>query len=60
LGSDTVNLKIASFILEMWFKWHESMWVWFPKFIKVCIKLGNCELYILINVFLSCAIDVLS
>ncbi|KAK8465039.1 hypothetical protein PHAVU_010G134100 [Phaseolus vulgaris] len=36
---DTVNLKIASFILEMWFKWHESIWVWFPKFSKNIAKI---------------------
>ncbi|CAJ1950871.1 unnamed protein product [Sphenostylis stenocarpa] len=28
---DTVNLKLASFILEMWFMWHESMWISFLK-----------------------------
>ena len=33
--SDAVNLKIASFILEMWFKWHESIWVYFPKSVKI-------------------------
>ncbi|KAG4379536.1 hypothetical protein GLYMA_16G004800v4 [Glycine max] len=32
---DSVNLKIASFILEMWFKWHESIWVYFPKSVKI-------------------------
>ncbi|KAL1318551.1 hypothetical protein AAHE18_15G213600 [Arachis hypogaea] len=26
--------KIASFILEMWFTWHESLWICFPDFIK--------------------------
>ncbi|XP_052724837.1 midasin isoform X1 [Vigna angularis] len=38
---DAVNLKIASFILEMWFKWHETVWVWFPKFIKNFVKIDG-------------------
>ncbi|XP_029127909.1 midasin [Cajanus cajan] len=32
---DAVNFKIASFIVEMWFKWHESIWVCFPKLVKI-------------------------
>ncbi|KAI5418843.1 hypothetical protein KIW84_043172, partial [Lathyrus oleraceus] len=31
---DAVNMKIASFILEMWFNWHESLWACFPDFVK--------------------------
>ncbi|WVZ15742.1 hypothetical protein V8G54_013308, partial [Vigna mungo] len=38
---DAVNLKIASFILEMWFKWHETVWVWFPKFNKNFVKIDG-------------------
>ncbi|TKY64312.1 Midasin protein [Spatholobus suberectus] len=40
---DAVNLKIASFILEMWFKWHESMWVCFPKFVKNFAKIDGFD-----------------
>ncbi|XP_019425404.1 PREDICTED: midasin isoform X2 [Lupinus angustifolius] len=29
---DAVNLKISSFILEMWFIWHQSLWESFPRF----------------------------
>ncbi|KAI5418841.1 hypothetical protein KIW84_043172 [Lathyrus oleraceus] len=29
-----VNMKIASFILEIWFNWHESLWACFPNFVK--------------------------
>ncbi|WJX84483.1 hypothetical protein P8452_67057 [Trifolium repens] len=32
---DAVNMKIASFILEMWFNWHESLWACFPEFVKI-------------------------
>lgn len=31
---DVVNMKIASFILEMWFNWHKSLWACFPDFVK--------------------------
>ncbi|RDX86825.1 Midasin, partial [Mucuna pruriens] len=40
---DAVNLKIASFILEMWFKWHESMWVCFPRFVKNFAKIDGFD-----------------
>jgi hypothetical protein len=33
-----VNMKIASFILEMWFNWHESLWACVPEFVKVCVR----------------------
>ena len=35
-----MNGKIASFVLEMWFRWHQSLWIHQPVFIKVCIILS--------------------
>ncbi|KAL3008468.1 hypothetical protein AAZX31_07G033800 [Glycine max] len=40
---DAVNLKIASFILEMWFKWHESLWVYFPKSVKGVARIDGSD-----------------
>jgi len=37
LAGVVVNMKIASFVLEMWFNWHESLWACFPEFVKVCV-----------------------
>ncbi|TQE13576.1 hypothetical protein C1H46_000907 [Malus baccata] len=27
---DAVNTKISSFVLEMWFRWHQSLWIYCP------------------------------
>ncbi|KAL2338821.1 hypothetical protein Fmac_013267 [Flemingia macrophylla] len=40
---DAVKLKIASFIVEMWFMWHESMWACFPKFGKNFAKIDEFD-----------------
>ncbi|XP_027334240.1 midasin [Abrus precatorius] len=40
---DAVNLKIASFIMEMWFNWHESMWALFPEFVKNFSKIDGFD-----------------
>ncbi|KAJ1401027.1 P-loop containing nucleoside triphosphate hydrolase [Sesbania bispinosa] len=40
---DAVNIKIASFVLEMWFKWHESLWACFPEFVKNFSKIERFD-----------------
>ncbi|XP_045787692.1 midasin-like [Trifolium pratense] len=40
---DAVNIKIASFILEMWFNWHESLWACFPDFVKNFSKIEGFD-----------------
>ncbi|XP_058750373.1 midasin-like isoform X2 [Vicia villosa] len=40
---DAVNMKIASFILEMWFNWHESLWACFPDFVKNFSKIEGFD-----------------
>ncbi|EXB29684.1 hypothetical protein L484_013458 [Morus notabilis] len=27
---DSVNAKVANFVLEMWFTWHQSLWIYHP------------------------------
>lgn len=48
-GLIVVNMKIASFILEMWFNWHESLWACFPEFVKVWLS-AHFFSYLLISV----------
>lgn len=36
---NAVNSKIARFVLEMWFRWHQSLWIHRPAFIKVFLLL---------------------
>ncbi|KAE8646507.1 midasin [Cucumis sativus] len=31
---DTVRAKAAGFFLEMWFRWHQSLWIHCPDFVK--------------------------
>ncbi|XP_048323691.2 midasin isoform X2 [Ziziphus jujuba] len=31
---DTVDGKISSFLLEMWFRWHQSLWIYVPASVK--------------------------
>ncbi|KAK4269128.1 hypothetical protein QN277_022325 [Acacia crassicarpa] len=31
---DAVNVKVASFVLELWFRWHQSLWMCFPEHVK--------------------------
>ncbi|AET01690.2 midasin [Medicago truncatula] len=40
---DAVNMKIASFVLEMWFNWHESLWACFPEFVKNFSKIEGFD-----------------
>ncbi|KAJ1420361.1 P-loop containing nucleoside triphosphate hydrolase [Sesbania bispinosa] len=40
---DAVNIKIGSFVLEMWFKWHESLWACFPEFVKNFSKIEGFD-----------------
>ncbi|KAL4625562.1 hypothetical protein ACB092_05G035400 [Castanea dentata] len=41
---DAVNGKIASFVLEMWFRWHQSLWIHQPVFIKNFSKIGDYDI----------------
>ncbi|KAG7997478.1 hypothetical protein I3843_01G213100 [Carya illinoinensis] len=41
---DAVNAKITSFVLEMWFRWHESLWTHRPDFIKNFSKIGDYDI----------------
>ncbi|XP_030949312.1 midasin-like isoform X3 [Quercus lobata] len=41
---DAVNGKIASFVLEMWFRWHQSLWIHQPLFIKNFSKIGDYDI----------------
>jgi hypothetical protein len=34
---NAVNARIASFVIELWFRWHQSLWNHRPEFIKVYI-----------------------
>ncbi|ONI15461.1 hypothetical protein PRUPE_3G044200 [Prunus persica] len=31
---DAVNEKVSSFVLEMWFRWHQSLWMYCPVSVK--------------------------
>ncbi|XP_030490703.2 midasin isoform X2 [Cannabis sativa] len=31
---DAVNAKVATFVLEMWFRWHQFLWIYCPISIK--------------------------
>lgn len=31
----SVRAKAAGFFLEMWFRWHQSLWIHCPDFVKV-------------------------
>ncbi|GLT69066.1 hypothetical protein SLA2020_412460 [Shorea laevis] len=41
---DAVNARIASFIIEMWFRWHQSLWNHRPVFIKNFSKIGDYDI----------------
>ncbi|KAJ0075983.1 hypothetical protein Patl1_33593 [Pistacia atlantica] len=38
---DAVNLKVASFVLEMWFWWHSFLWSYSPAAFMNFAKIGN-------------------
>ncbi|XP_040370504.1 midasin isoform X3 [Rosa chinensis] len=31
---DAANVKMASFVLELWFRWHQSLWIYCPLSVK--------------------------
>lgn len=39
--------KISSFLLEMWFRWHQSLWMHVPPSVKVFI--WRCTLVLLLE-----------
>ncbi|XP_022152480.1 midasin isoform X2 [Momordica charantia] len=41
--TDTVCTKAASFFLEMWFRWHQSLWIHCPDFVKNFSKVVDYE-----------------
>lgn len=38
---DSVSIKVASFVLEMWFTWHSSMWTYYPKLLKNFVQVDG-------------------
>ncbi|KAJ7963223.1 Midasin [Quillaja saponaria] len=46
-----VNAKTASFVLEMWFRWHQSLWILCPESIKSFSKI---EGHSVVDVSLPC------
>ncbi|KAG8656474.1 hypothetical protein MANES_04G142500v8 [Manihot esculenta] len=41
---DAVNAKVASYVLEMWFWWHLSLWNHYPVFLEDSSKMGGCDI----------------
>ncbi|KAJ9190362.1 hypothetical protein P3X46_001577 [Hevea brasiliensis] len=41
---DAVNAKIASYVLEMWFWWHLSLWNHYPVFFENSLKMGGYDI----------------
>lgn len=44
-----VNEKVSSFVLEMWFRWHQSLWMYCPVSVKVSIFILCCGLSAISN-----------
>ncbi|XP_059643593.1 midasin [Cornus florida] len=40
---DSVNMKVASFVLEMWFSWHSSLWTPCPALVENLSRIAGCE-----------------
>ncbi|XP_050232290.1 midasin isoform X2 [Mercurialis annua] len=41
---DSVNAKISSYVLEMWFWWHLSLWNHCPISVEGCLKVGDSDI----------------
>ncbi|KAF8388344.1 hypothetical protein HHK36_027010 [Tetracentron sinense] len=41
---DSVNTKVASFILEMWFRWHSSLWTHCSEQVKNFSRIDGCHI----------------
>ncbi|KAL5579519.1 hypothetical protein UlMin_011961 [Ulmus minor] len=37
---DAANAKLGSFVLEMWFRWHQSLWIYHPISVKNFSKIN--------------------
>ncbi|KAI4355485.1 hypothetical protein L6164_004254 [Bauhinia variegata] len=44
---DAVSVKIAGFVLEMWFRWHQSLWICCPEFVKNFSKIDNYDIAVI-------------
>lgn len=52
---------VASFVIEMWFKWHSSMWTYGLKLLKVCSEIWRLEsIFWLLHVWHCCLFSSLS
>ncbi|OVA06149.1 von Willebrand factor [Macleaya cordata] len=56
---DLVKRKVATYILEMWFKWHSYLWTYCPEPVRNFAKIDDCDAPLPYMLFLPAKIATL-